>query len=658
MRFKNLRRRNQLGMTLIEVMITMGIASGLVLAVMEAVTMVTKQAKSVAVSSDWTALIGNVRSAINNPSQCTCLMTANAVSVCGAAVCGATSTVYKSFANIDTYSAACVATTAPLLVGPSGVNGGTIYITKLDLLNTANQPTQQIPYVIAGAPSQAYIDHVELDIRAKKIMGGIAGTSGLQGGQQTLFATNQISGRIANGINFEVVRNMASGVVLACYGIADQAQQACLDLGGVYNTTTYPTTPNTPLCQLENLQFSRGNSTSAPTSITGQKLQLKRASGNFMPQSVSDYSIGVDSSSMWFSAGANGATGVGFGWYNQAGATPLMTLNGPVTGNAAAFAFTGMTVNVDEYHGMGANQTVLFNGTGSVQLYPTGSNYFYASAGNYFWYTTTIFSSGTQNFAGAVTNHYNVFGVGSDNHTATYELHTGANYDLHTGAGYELHTGGTERHNTYEVHQGYESHSGENDFFSTEYHYSYEQHNGYEDHYGTEHHVGYEQHTGYEIHVGYEDHYGSEHHVGYEQHTGYELHAGQEYHGGYEVHSGYEIHGTTESHNGYEVHNGYELHSAGEVHSGAVTMSRTGGNVAFGCYIGPVPSAWCAQSTAGCSVLANCNGSSYATGCGNFSSVWDSFINDFTPGASSCRTEMYNYNRGFTMEAKVMCCYH
>src|SRR5205809_106609 len=56
-------------MSLIEVMITMGIASGLVLAVMEAVTLTQKEVKSAQVSNDWTSLINNIRQLLTDNTK-------------------------------------------------------------------------------------------------------------------------------------------------------------------------------------------------------------------------------------------------------------------------------------------------------------------------------------------------------------------------------------------------------------------------------------------------------------------------------------------------------------------------------------------------------------------------------------------------------------
>ncbi|MBI3556435.1 MAG: hypothetical protein HY074_09250 [Deltaproteobacteria bacterium] len=471
-------------------------------------------------------------------------------------------------------------------------------------VRTANgNGTQVIPHW--SSPSGAWLDSMELDIQATKVQGGIFGSSALPGANSLLFSTSIYSSRTANQISFKMIRNTA-GNILQCYGIQDQAKQACWNLGGQYNVAKFPQ------CQLDSLwlNVSSGN-TSPPSSLAGQRLVLKRAAAWSVPTS-SDYVIGVDSTSVWFNAG--NATGNGFSWGNSAGTVPLMSLNGSAAGSPAPFTYTGLSINVDENHGFGGiSQNVGFQGTGYVDFYNTGDVYFEPRGAKnvYFWYGvnaihltgTDVWSGVTETHSGSVESH---FGTGAtEGHTGVVETHTG---------------GGTESHYDYELHSGYELH------------------------------YGYEYHSGFEYHWGTESHFGAEYHSGAETHSGTELHKNYELHSGYEYHSGYEIH------YGYEYHSGFEYHWGTETHFGPMFANTTGGNVAHSCYYNWSGFPACGAN-AGCSVTAWCNGGSKATGCGFYSNQWSSYPSNASTYGSNCDLDFYSNWTGFNFESEVMCCY-
>lgn len=63
-------RLGQSGMTLVEVMITMGVASTMMLGVLQLITYANKSGKNVAVTSDWTNLVNSAQLALSNPDTC------------------------------------------------------------------------------------------------------------------------------------------------------------------------------------------------------------------------------------------------------------------------------------------------------------------------------------------------------------------------------------------------------------------------------------------------------------------------------------------------------------------------------------------------------------------------------------------------------------
>lgn len=312
-------------MSLVETMVTLGVASGLVLGVMEAVNMSARSVKSVQTSNDWTTLIGTLRLMTQSQTQCGFMF--NGLSFPGGPTYGTSGSAWSGSAvlcdtqtsthqvggcttnsqlnRLRTYSTSGTPV-ATLLDVSSSLNG--IRALQINLKIAAGNATETIPVPNgASGTSNMYRDLVELEIYAKK-QNQTPGASGsvlfndMSGAQSILYAGN--SNNRNTGIIFQVLRNTTSPYAInGCFGTNDQASLACSYMGGVMSTSSTAS----PRCQLSKLPLQPSTTTVAPPDSAapnqGQRLSLLPYGGTWGAADPRDYAVGIDSANFWFNAG-------------------------------------------------------------------------------------------------------------------------------------------------------------------------------------------------------------------------------------------------------------------------------------------------------------------------------------------------------------------
>lgn len=202
------------GMSLLEVTVAMGMASVLMLGVMELTTYSGRNAKSVSLGSDWNNLVASVRLVLNSENACKL------------ALSGRTFDPAASV-PVDTLTIAgdAIATTGLPAIG--------LKVTGLKMGPTAVPP---VP-VMVGSPPVSYTRYFsKFTMTAQKIMAGGGAAVG--------------NNNYSQDFNFNVLTD-SHGVIQSCYGEFSPAQ-ACADLGGNYNEAL------TPKCQLSALKIYGG----------------------------------------------------------------------------------------------------------------------------------------------------------------------------------------------------------------------------------------------------------------------------------------------------------------------------------------------------------------------------------------------------------------
>lgn len=305
------KRRGQSGLSLIEVVITMGITMGLILAVMSAIQNANQAVKSSSLSNDWVTLLAGIRETYSDARQCGLQFAG--YSYPGASLAGGTQ--LWSFPAL-------------VIKNPNGTVASTFLSTtqvvnnfkaaNIDVLVSLGNQTQTI--LVGG--TNRYLDHVELNIVADKVQ--LDGTTKVMGGV-TRLQSNSVRN---NALRFTIMRDLAGNVV-GCYGQDDAAEQACNELGGAYGPPG-----SSPRCQLPRIFFGSNTQLappSAPIQNQGQRVQLWAYTGHGT-QDPNDYAIGMDSGTMWFNAGES--TGNKFLFTNNAGNNSVASIGpGGVTIN-------------------------------------------------------------------------------------------------------------------------------------------------------------------------------------------------------------------------------------------------------------------------------------------------------------------------------------
>lgn len=202
--------KNPVGMTMVEVLVTMGIASVLIMGILQMTNYANKAAKNVQTSSEWSMMATQASLLLQQETHCH-------ESLKGITLSASTSTSLPQGLKFLMNG-----TTTPVTVAKVDDYGG-YTIDKVELKTTG------APFTITTASGPQTLYAAVVEISGKKKGQAIGGTN-----------LKTIS------IPIQVVTDTSNAIV-GCYGKDLASAQACQDLGGKY----YPAVPvGTPKCQM------------------------------------------------------------------------------------------------------------------------------------------------------------------------------------------------------------------------------------------------------------------------------------------------------------------------------------------------------------------------------------------------------------------------
>lgn len=316
-RSKRDRKTASLGMTLVEVLVTMGIASGLILAVMEAVTYTQKMVRRSQTNNDWVSLVSMVRNMTIDAKGCTDLVTGTIIPNNPP-----TGSPWELWENrISAKTADSSAHAAVYL--HEGVNTGLFRATTIELVEAPGNATQVVP-----GGGGLVSDRLLIRMAARRL--DPMGTP-IEGELRSGY-TDALGNPDPGGITFMVYRDPTTGVIRNCASNADPAELACKAMhpnADYLKNRGGGTLPDCLIPELRNLNQTGTALYSDANSVTGQRLQLNNHSGTLGSRSTSDAAIGMSSTN-------NALTGTGgHVWLNTGGAnTGLAVTNTSGTINA------------------------------------------------------------------------------------------------------------------------------------------------------------------------------------------------------------------------------------------------------------------------------------------------------------------------------------
>ena len=282
--------KDQQGMTLVEVMVAMGLATVLSLGLMQSITFSNRAIKSSTLTTDWNNVLQTARLAYSNPATCAAsFATGNPEGIpafMGSLTSTTSATVNQTLATIGSLTIrGGGAGTSTLLSTTATI--GNLRASSIRVIASPNSVSQEVRL----GSTLYWLDNVELVIEANKIQG--TGTAVLEGGGTTAMTS---SFRHNNAVAFSILRRQDNGRITQCYNLFNAAEQACTEMGGNYGT------PN-PRCHVANFFFGNNTALGPSTSTNGHRIQLWGTHGT---RATSDYAIGMDSGTMWFNAGPGG----------------------------------------------------------------------------------------------------------------------------------------------------------------------------------------------------------------------------------------------------------------------------------------------------------------------------------------------------------------
>lgn len=312
--------RHSEGMTLVEVLITMGIASTLGLGLMEVIHNSNRANRNVTISADWNNVQALVRIALSDGGTCSRLFVQPDTGI---------SNYTFNPTTLEFLNGANPVTELAFVPRSNGVGGGVLlsstpgaYTTfslnspggiqiapmgGVTVTDPANDFSEiQLPDRFDSDKQKVYrVYSLQMSLNATKKAN--AGDAAL--GNSTLGTTIPMPFRIVAGPVFDDVAKTnpqlsAPYKVVTCYADSSLAA-ACASLGGIYKD---PPLPGETACVIPRIQFF-GNTTNAArgeagvTPMVGEKIQLF---GNAGTPARDDFAIGYRTNQMWFNIGGDG----------------------------------------------------------------------------------------------------------------------------------------------------------------------------------------------------------------------------------------------------------------------------------------------------------------------------------------------------------------
>ncbi len=319
------RGSTEVGMTLVEVMVTLGIASVMMLGILQIVDLSMRSSRNVTQTAEWNNFLQNVRLSMGSETNCS--------RVIGSKGNGAPNDPFT-----EVYSmVSAMGGATPVLTSKTNASHDLLYaintwfvpgslsnqrffrVTGVSLDRpTTDMDDNRILLVdenAAGRPLRFFrVKRLDVSFTAQKVSSG--GARHL--GSETMTGTvplRFIVGPVAEFATPNAIMTASEDDVYICGGVnIDVTQAVCQSLGGTYNPAP---PPGQTQCTMDEIRFfDYVDNSNVPTLSAaepgstpvggrrGARLRLWGTSNNAQPD---DYAIGVNTGSMWFNIGGTGS---------------------------------------------------------------------------------------------------------------------------------------------------------------------------------------------------------------------------------------------------------------------------------------------------------------------------------------------------------------
>lgn len=304
----NLRRND--GMTLIEVMITLGIASIMMIGILQIVNLSQRSTRNVTINADWNNFVSNVKLSMTLEENCMAylggghnykwdqlkgIMSASAID-----------------GTMDKIDRPNPPGSNIVLVG-NGTNYKSFTVNGISLLPQTNLAPVRKPMTYSDGITYLFNSYqANLSLTATKNTMEPHSLGGANLSMTIPIPLSIVTGpeSMANGTAIPQTGPIGkTGVIYSCHAESTDRQAVCDAMGGIYITDP---PPHCYFPYFSNFAAKTGAGTPAGvagelvgSTYAGARLQLFSQSGGYQNPQASDYVIGYGPQQMWFNIGGN-----------------------------------------------------------------------------------------------------------------------------------------------------------------------------------------------------------------------------------------------------------------------------------------------------------------------------------------------------------------